>query len=271
MTGYRASRPAAVTGHRASRRVDVAGHRASRRVAATGRRVAARAAAPLAAAVTAAVLVVVGLSGPGARPADHVVGSWGTDGAAAGDAPNPRNPIPPDRDLPDRNLPDRDLPDPAPAANPFGTTAPVLRGAPTRLRVPAIGVDTRLERLQLGAGGTLTAPVDFDRAGWYAGGTAPGDVGPAVVAGHVDSRRGPAVFYRLRDLKVGDTVEVERGAATVRFTVTGATWYPKDAFDTREVYGPTPDRQLRLVTCGGVFDTSSRSYKDNLVVYAVRN
>ena len=81
----------------------------------------------------------------------------------------------------------------------------------TRLRVPAIGVDTALESLRLGADGELVPPHDFGRAGWYAGGTAPGDVGPAVIAGHVDSRSGPAVFFKLREVGTGDTIEVTRG------------------------------------------------------------
>ncbi|MEU7902047.1 class F sortase [Actinoplanes sp. NPDC049118] len=155
------------------------------------------------------------------------------------------------------------------ASNPFRTAAPELRGPPTRLRVGAIGVDTALETLRLGAGGELRPPRDGDKAGWYADGTAPGDLGPAVLAGHVDSKRGPAVFYRLRELRAGDRIEVVRGGRTVSFTVTTTAWYPKTDFPTDRVYGPTPDRQLRLITCGGVFDRSLRSYKDNLVVYAV--
>jgi LPXTG-site transpeptidase (sortase) family protein len=135
--------------------------------------------------------------------------------------------------------------------------------------VTAIGIDTALESLHLGKNGALTPPRNFARAGWYADGTAPGDQGPAVIAGHVDSKRGPAAFYRLRELEAGDRIEVVRGGETVRFTVVSTAWYPKTTFPTDEVYGPTPDRQLRLITCGGVFDHRLRSYKDNLVVYAV--
>ena len=83
------------------------------------------------------------------------------------------------------------------------------------------------------------------------------------------SKSGPAIFYRLRELTVGDRIEVVRGGVVVRFTVVRGAWYPKTQFPTDEVYGPTPDRQLRLITCGGVFDHRLRSYKDNLVVYAV--
>jgi sortase (surface protein transpeptidase) len=155
------------------------------------------------------------------------------------------------------------------APNPFRTVPSDLTGAPTRLRVKAIGVDTALETLHLGADGELQPPKTNDQAGWYADGTAPGDVGPAVLAGHVDSQRGPAVFYRLREIEAGDKIQVTRGDHTVTFTVISTAWYPKKAFPTDLVYGPTPDRQLRLITCGGVFDKSLRSYKDNLVVYAV--
>src|SRR4029453_726301 len=117
--------------------------------------------------------------------------------------------------------------------------------------------------------GALTPPKNFAKAGWYADGTRPGDVGPAVIAGHVDSKRGPAVFYKLRELQAGDLIAVPRGGKTVRFRVVSTAWYPKKSFPTTQVYGPTPDRQLRLITCGGVFDHTLRSYKENLVVYAV--
>jgi hypothetical protein len=155
------------------------------------------------------------------------------------------------------------------AGDPFGAPAPVPRGAPTRLRVPAIGVDTALQLVHLGSDGALTPPKGWSQAGWYADGTAPGDRGPAVIAGHVDSVDGPAVFYRLRELTPGDAILVVRGGRTLRFTVTSTAWYPKTSFPAAEVYGPTPDRELRLITCGGVFDHRLRSYRDNQVVYAV--
>ncbi|WP_133874921.1 class F sortase [Paractinoplanes brasiliensis] len=156
-----------------------------------------------------------------------------------------------------------------PAGDPFGIVAAAPTGAPTRLRVGAVKIDTPLETLKLGKDGELQPPKTFAQAGWYADGTAPGDTGPAVIAGHVDSKSGPAVFYRLRDLTPGDRVDVLRGGRTISFTVTAIRWYPKSEFPTEEVYGPTPDRQLRLITCGGVFDRTLRSYRDNLVVYAV--
>jgi LPXTG-site transpeptidase (sortase) family protein len=158
-----------------------------------------------------------------------------------------------------------------------GSPAPVLSGpvpAPSaveavRVLIPAIGVDSTLARLGVDSAGALVPPTDFAQAGWFAAGTVPGDVGPAVIAGHVDDHRGPAVFYRLDDLAAGDDVRVTRSdGRVVDFQVTRVAEYPKDDFATAEVYGPTTGAELRLITCGGSFDTSRRSYRDNVVVYA---
>ena len=149
------------------------------------------------------------------------------------------------------------------------TTVPAGVAAPTRVHVPSLGVDSSLALLDVDGSGVLTPPSDFDQAGWFTGGPAPGDVGPAVIAGHVDSRTGPAVFFRLHEIAVGDEVLVDRAdGTTVRFAVTRVDRYAKDAFPTDEVYGPTPGAELRLITCGGEFDRARRSYLDNVVVYA---
>jgi sortase (surface protein transpeptidase) len=141
--------------------------------------------------------------------------------------------------------------------------------APTRVRVPAIGVDSRLVRLGVDDDGALVPPEDFATAGWFTGGPAPGETGPAVIAGHVDSYRGPAVFFRLAELEEGDEVLVDRADGTAaRFTVTAVDRYPKDDFPTDQVYGPAPRPELRLITCGGEFDPDARSYRDNVVVSA---
>jgi sortase (surface protein transpeptidase) len=147
--------------------------------------------------------------------------------------------------------------------------SPSASPRPERLKIASIGVDTSLEDLTLDANGTLHAPIDYQRAGWYAQGTSPGDVGPAVIAGHVDSKTGPAVFFHLPELRKGAIVEVTRGGAQVKFRVLAVKKYPKAEFPTDEVYGPTPNAQLRLITCGGAFDHSRKSYVDNVVVYAV--
>ncbi|GIF55132.1 class F sortase [Asanoa iriomotensis] len=140
---------------------------------------------------------------------------------------------------------------------------------PSEVRIPRVAIRSSLVGLDLDSKGELEAPVDYAKAGWYEQGTLPGEPGPAVIAGHVDSYRGPAVFYRLRELRPGDTVEVRRGDTWLPFRVVATGHYPKDKFPTTRVYGATPGSELRLITCGGEFDRSRRSYRDNVVVYAV--
>ncbi|MFK3982064.1 class F sortase [Micromonospora sp. NPDC050397] len=152
---------------------------------------------------------------------------------------------------------------PAPAST--GTSD----GPPTRVRIPRIKVDSSLATLGLDRSGKLAAPTDYGQAGWFGAGTAPGDTGPAVIAGHVDSTSGPAVFYRLRELRPGDRIEVRRGTRWLPFVVVSTSRHDKDEFPTAEVYGPTPGPELRLVTCAGSFDPHAGSYRDNLVVFAV--
>lgn len=141
---------------------------------------------------------------------------------------------------------------------------------PTGLSIPAIEVDeSTIVPLNVLPSGQLAAPADFARIGWYVGGVAPGDPGVAVLAGHVDSRAGPAVFFRLRELKPGDQITVRRSdTSTVDFSVDAVRRYAKSAFPTEEVYGPAPGASLRLITCGGSFDAARRSYRDNIVVFA---
>lgn len=162
---------------------------------------------------------------------------------------------------------------PPPVAPEVAAAAPVAEAstaAPERLRIPAIGVDSSFVDLGLDAAGALQAPESTDVVGWFAAGPAPGADGPALVAGHVDSRSGPAVFHRLGELGVGDRVEILRtDGSTVAFTVTARTDTPKATFPTERVYGPTPGPELRLITCGGTFDRATGHYRDNVVVEAV--
>jgi Sortase domain len=140
---------------------------------------------------------------------------------------------------------------------------------PVRVEIPAIGVSSSLVRLGLNPDGTMQVPSDFGLAGWYTGGPQPGQLGPAVIAGHVDSRTGPAVFYRLRELRAGDRVRVVRAdRRVVEFVVESLASYPKQALPGEQVYGATTAPALRLVTCAGTFDRSRRSYRQNLVVSA---
>ncbi|HVF03482.1 MAG TPA: class F sortase [Frankiaceae bacterium] len=147
---------------------------------------------------------------------------------------------------------------------------PARRAAvPVGITISRIGVSTTLLPLGLLPDGTLDTPSDFDRAGWYTRGARPGERGPAVVVGHVDSRTGPAVFFRLRELRRGDVISVRRADRTqVRYVVRTVRSVPKTKFPTKAVYGATRRPTLRLVTCGGTFDPRARSYRDNVVVFA---
>jgi sortase (surface protein transpeptidase) len=151
------------------------------------------------------------------------------------------------------------------------TTPPAgssLAGSPVRVRIPAIGVRADMDQLGLNADGTLSVPP-YDRAGWYGGGPKPGETGPAVIAAHVDSETGPAVFHKLSLLRPGDAVTVDYDDGTsVEFVVRGADRYLKSEFPTERVYGVTEIPELRLITCGGSFDRRARSYTENLVVTA---
>jgi hypothetical protein len=147
-----------------------------------------------------------------------------------------------------------------------GTTAD---GTPVQLIIPAIGLRTRLIRLSLRQSGALQVPGSTDVAGWFDDGPSPGQPGPAIIAGHVDSVTGPAVFFDLSQLRRGDRVYVRRSeGGEVVFTVTEVHMYLKSAFPTALVYGPAPGAQLRLITCGGTFDYQRRSYLSNVVVFA---
>ncbi|WP_167760569.1 class F sortase [Blastococcus sp. CT_GayMR16] len=150
----------------------------------------------------------------------------------------------------------------------------LARAEPVQLDIPAIEVSSSLVDLGLNTDGTLEVPVDFAKAGWFTGGNYPGDPQgpPALLAGHVDDYTGPAVFYRLPELAVGDEVLVTRADNTVAvFSVTGSQQYPKDALPTDQVYAPVGDSEIVLITCTGDFDRSARSYQDNLVVRATLN
>jgi sortase (surface protein transpeptidase) len=154
---------------------------------------------------------------------------------------------------------------------PVGSWRRLPPSPPVRVEIPAIGVSSALVRLGLNPDGTMQVPGDFRVAGWFTAGPQPGQLGPAVIAGHVDSRTGPAVFYRLHDLRPGDQVRVVRAdRRVVRFRVDSLASYPKQSLPGDEVYGATTAPVLRLITCAGTFDRSRRSYRENLVVSATR-
>ena len=169
-------------------------------------------------------------------------------------------------------LPARPAPIPAPSGRtvePVWLTTVPRTAPPVLLTIPAIGVKTKLVDLGLNANGTLQVPASTAVAGWYGGSPTPGAVGAAVIAGHVDSRAGLGVFFWLRSLRPGDRIYISRSDGTmVVFTVTNVEMYAKDQFPTASVYGPVPDAELRLITCGGTFDRSLGSYLSNVVVFA---
>ncbi|MYW70485.1 class F sortase [Streptomyces sp. SID8379] len=167
-----------------------------------------------------------------------------------------------------------DVPGDAAAAlsdRPGGRAAPPQAEAPDpiRLRIPSIGVDTAVGPLSLDSEGRLPAPGGYADVGWWREGVAPGESGPAVIAGHLDTPTGPAVFANLAELRPGDRMEITRADLTTAvFEVLGTMEFPQDAFPTEVVYGRTPDAQLRLITCGGAYDRTAGRYLANTVVYA---
>jgi len=214
------------------------------------------------------------LRGP-ARPARRVgiAGALGVGavlvlgGCASGDAgPSPSGSVGPG---PVASAP---ASEPAPPAAPAPSEpAPVVGvGAdPTRVTVPAIGLDEPLIGLGIAETGAMEVPVDADDVGWFTGGGRPGGRGPTVIAAHVDSTTGPAVFARLSELVPGDEVSVTSVTGTaVRYVVDEVLDVPKAEFPTGRVFGAQPTDQLRLITCGGVFDRGSGHYDQNRVVFA---
>jgi hypothetical protein len=141
---------------------------------------------------------------------------------------------------------------------------------PASLTIPAIGVRAgRLADLGLTPAGELEVPADATTVGWFTGAPSPGEVGPAVLAAHVDYKHVPGAFSRLKDLRAGEEVRVGRAdGRTAVFTVYRVDRYAKAGFPTDQVYGDTAEPELRLITCGGAFDRSSGNYLDNVVAYA---
>lgn len=198
------------------------------------------------------VAVVAMLLGPGPRPHATPAAILGTSAAVqastlGGSVPSGTTP--------------GGTPGSAPAA------VPAVRA--TVLDIPALGLHGDLVDLGIGPDGALQPPDSPDVAGWFTSGALPGEVGPTVVAGHVDSRTGPGVFFRLKDLQPGDEVRVGRSdGTTARYRIVDVETFSKDTFPTERVYGPTAGAELRLITCGGEFDRSARRYLRNVIVRA---
>jgi len=149
-------------------------------------------------------------------------------------------------------------------------TPPLAPAKPATLEIPSIGVRTgEIVDLGLAGDGSLQVPRDAITTGWFAGGPAPGEIGPAVLAGHVDYKKIPGVFGRLKELRTGDEALVHReDGVTAVFTVYAVERHPKTSFPTERVYGDTAEPELRLITCGGDFDSSTGNYLDNVVAFA---
>jgi len=158
-----------------------------------------------------------------------------------------------------------------PIVAPPQSAAPKPVAAPVSLTIPLIGVQTKLITLGLAPDGELQVPLlsQASVAGWYTGSPRPGAIGSAIIVGHIDTTKGPAVFARLNTLTRGDKIYVKRADGTLaEFRVTSVQSYPKDHFPTQEVYGPVPDPELRLITCDGTWDAATHHYLSNFVVYA---
>lgn len=152
-----------------------------------------------------------------------------------------------------------------PGADP---SAPMAASVPVRLEISTIGVDSVLSPLGLLSDGTVEVPESGFPAGWYTGAPTPGELGPAIIVGHVDWR-GPAVFYDLHSVAVGAEVDVTRADGSVAiFRVTDVGKYQTDAFPTVLVYGELAYAGLRLITCAGEFDAATGRYDFNIVVFA---
>ncbi|MEU0836139.1 class F sortase [Streptomyces sp. NPDC005969] len=178
----------------------------------------------------------------------------GVPGAPAAGAPAPSAPAPS-----------------APSASASSQGLSMTRSKPKRLRIPTIAVDAPFTPLSIGPTGQLDAPPPNDKnlVGWFKDGVTPGERGASIVAGHVDTTTGPAVFLQLRFLKPGATVDITRADGSVAsFKVDSVETFSKANFPDKRVYADTPSAQLRLITCGGNYDRKAKDYKDNVVVFA---
>jgi sortase (surface protein transpeptidase) len=213
-------------------------------------------------------LISVGLAPPPAETAPPIAYAVpATSAARAKPAVPAKSAVPPKQAAP----PKRAVPTKA-AAHIAPAVPAIHRSVPVRLAIPEIGLRTDLISVGLRPDGHLqTPPLRGDApAGWYEGSPTPGETGSSVIVGHVDSAHdGPAVFYPLRLVHVGDRITVTRAdGGTVAFAVTRIALYPKDDFPSQEVYGPGDEPALTLVTCGGSFDRTHGTYRSNLIVFS---
>jgi hypothetical protein len=155
---------------------------------------------------------------------------------------------------------------------PYSTHSPLRRSVPVSVDIPAIGVHSRLLHLGLTRDGAIQVPPLFtgaSEAAWYKYSATPGQIGASVIEGHVDTYRGPAVFFRLGALRPGDQIDVRLAdGVTAVFRVTGVRQYRKSHFPAKTIYGPARYAALHLITCGGAFNYATRNYLSSTVVFA---
>lgn len=208
------------------------------------------------------LFAAVALSGTGCADGTRVTQSAPSKASAKAPAPPASAKA---RVAPRASAPSRAAPAPASGVV---KAANLRRSKPVRLRIATIGVNSSLMALGLRSNGTMQVPPGAFPAGWYTGAPTPGELGPAVIAGHVDSS-GPGVFYRLHQMRPGDTINITRAdGSTPVFRVTRVRQFPKNQFPTKMVYGNIDHAALRLITCGGSFNSQSGHYDDNIVVFA---
>ena len=139
---------------------------------------------------------------------------------------------------------------------------------PKQLKIPAIGIDTAIESVGKTQTGNMDVPQDVKNVAWYTLGVPPGEPGNAVISGHLDDKKGPAVFWKLGKLKVGDKVIVVDSANIERtFGVIAVAAYPFDKAPINQIFGFDLERDLNLITCGGRWHAKTRNYSQRLVVY----
>ncbi len=149
------------------------------------------------------------------------------------------------------------------------TTKKLTKSEPTHIKIPAVGIDSAVRPVGKKADGSMETPGIFEpTTGWYKHGPTPGEIGPSIIVGHVDTYKGPSIFYRLKDLKQGDIIEVARKDGQIaKFKVTGLQQFDQSNFPTDAVYGNIDHAGIRLITCGGTYDRRTDSYSHNTVVF----
>lgn len=140
---------------------------------------------------------------------------------------------------------------------------------PVEVDIPSVNISTPVIPTDLRSDGSIQVPDSSDEAGWYDKSPTPGQLGPSIIVGHVDYLTGIAAFWRLRYVQPGAEVDINRADGSVaRFKIDSIGDYSQNNFPSSLVYGNINEAGLRLITCSGVFDSATRHYSDNLVIYA---